>query len=640
MDKKTGIAIGLIAVILIGWMIYQNSVYKQVPPEQQTIIDTTILLDTQQNEITTKKVTSDATKNNTEEKYGSLFMPFITGNEKYITINTSNYQAVLTNKGGGSLVRWRLKHYDKWDGGNVQLINYEENELYMLFTSIEAKKIDTRDLYFVLDNSESIFTKDTITLSDTNQLKLVYKLDMGDGKELVKTITFYADKYHIDQNIELNNLENYVRSGYALIWGNNLNYQEKNSVDESNYSNALISMNENITEKDYTDETIEAENFTGIIDFVALKTKYFTAAIIPQPWQKFDGTATISGNKRDVTNKGNVENYQLTLNIPYKGGKQSNSFKIFIGPIEYDLVKSYGLEATVDLGWRFLIRPIAEYLMLPFFKLIHRFVPNYGIAIIVFSILIKILLTPLSIKQLRNASYMKLLQPEIEKHKKAAGDDAKKQQMATMEVYNKYGINPMNGCLPLLIQMPILFALWRTLNGFIELRHQPFVLWITDLSAPDVLVNWGFSILGMTQISGLAVLMGAALFIQQKMTITDPNQKMLVYMMPLMFLFMFSNFPSGLNLYYFVFNLLAIGQQVYMNKFSSKRMTLEQLKSNPKKKEGWLAKQMRMAQEMQQQSGKPLPPAMQRYIDTKDKKNQTNSNTKNTKSNKNTKKKK
>ena len=625
MDKKTGLAIALMAIIMIVWMMYQSSTYRQIPTEQQAAIDTTTQLDTPKNEkTTTSKVSS-------EEEFGSLFLPYVYGKEKYITINTENYQAVLSNKGGGSLVRWRLKHYDKWDGGNVQLINYNERELYMKFTSIEAKRIDSRDLYFSLEDIDA----DSITLKNGEELRLTYRLDMGDGKELIKTIILYGDKYHIDQNIELNNLEEYVRSGYALIWGRNLNYQEKNSVDESSYSNALISMNGNITEFDAKDETIVTESYTGIIDYVAIKTKYFTAAIIPQPWQRFDGTATISGNVRNAANKGVVEDYQVAINVPYKGGKQSDLFKIFIGPIEYDLVRSYGLEATVDLGWRFLIRPIAEYLMLPFFKLIHKFIPNYGIAIIVFSILMKILLTPLSIKQLRNASYMKLLQPEIEKRRKTAGEDKRKQQMATMEVYNEYGINPMNGCFPLLIQMPVLFALWKTLNGFIDLRHQPFILWINDLSAPDVIVNWGFSILGMTQISGLALLMGAALFIQQKMTITDPNQKMLVYMMPLMFLFMFSNFPSGLNLYYFVFNLLAIGQQVYINKFSTKKLTLTQLKNNPKKKEGWLAKQMRMAQEIQQKSGKSLPPTMQRYIDAKDKKTNSNNN-----NNKNYKKKK
>jgi YidC/Oxa1 family membrane protein insertase len=621
MDKKTILGIALIAVILIGWMIYSNSTYKQIPPEQKT--EEVIKLDDEQTKETTKKEDNVSL----QEKYGDLFLPFTNGEEQYIIVNTENYQAVFTNK-GGALVRWRLKKYNKWDNVNVQLINYKENELYMKFTSIEAKKIDTRDLYFDVTGLE----ENTITLKGAEQKQLTFKLSFADGKELVKTITLYGNKYHIDQNIELNNLENYVKSGYALIWGHNLNYQEKNSVDESNYSNAIISMNGNIDDFDGTEETIETESYTGIIDFIALKTKYFTTAIIPQPWKKFDGTASVSGNMREVINKGNVKDYQVAINIPYKGGKQSNSFKIFIGPIEYDLVKSYGLEATVDLGWRFLIRPIAEYVMLPFFKLIHWFIPNYGIAIIVFSILMKILLTPLSLKQLRNASYMKLLQPEIEKSKQAAGDDKQKQQMATMEVYNKYGINPMNGCLPLLIQMPILFALWRTLNGFIDLRHQPFMGWITDLSAPDVLVNWGVSVLGMTQVSGLAVLMAVAMFIQQKMTITDPNQKMMVYMMPIMFLFMFSNFPSGLNLYYFVFNLLAIGQQIYMNKFSTKKMTLEQLKNNPKKKEGWLAKQMKAAQEMQKQTGKSLPPSMQRYIDSKNKQS-SNNNKKNNQKN-------
>ena len=620
MDKKSALAIVLIAIIMIVWMMYQSSIYEQTPPEQITKIDTSQIIAPQNDSLLNDSI-SDNVDSKTileQEKYGSLFMDFVRGNEEFITINTNNYNAIFTNK-GGSLVSWELNNYNKWDGTKAQLINNNESELYMVFSSTEGKKIDTRELYFSLENISS----NSITLQNNDTLKLVYKLKIGDGKELVKTITLYGDKYHIDQNIEVNNLEDYIRSKYSLIWGNNLPPQEKDINNESSHSVSLISMNGNITEFDANNDALETESYTGIIDYIAIKTKYFTTAVIPQPWQQFDGDATISGKKRSV-NKDNLKDYQFAINVPYKGGKQSNSFKIFIGPIEYNLVRSYGLEATVDLGWRFLIRPIAEYVMLPFFKLIHNYIPNYGIAIIVFSLLMKILLTPLSIKQLRNASYMKLLQPEIEKRKKAAGDDAKKQQMATMEVYNQYGINPMNGCLPLLIQMPILFALWRTLNGFIELRQQPFIFWINDLSIPDGIINWGFSVLGMTQFSGLALLMAITLFIQQKMTISDPNQKMLVYIMPLIFLFMFSNLPSGLNLYYFVFNLLAIGQQVYMNKFSSKRMTLEQLKNNPKKKEGWLAKQMRMAQEIQKQSGKPMPSAMQRYIDQKNKTDNTN----------------
>jgi len=212
---------------------------------------------------------------------------------------------------------------------------------------------------------------------------------------------------------------------------------------------------------------------------------------------------------------------------------------------------------------------------------------------------------------------MKLLTPEIEKVREKHKDNMQQQQMATMQLYSEYGLNPISGCLPLLMQMPIFMALWKTLSSAIDLRQQPFILWINDLSLPDVIFSWGFSILGLTQISGLALLMAITLFIQQKMTITDPRQKSIIYIMPIMFLFMFSYFPGGLNLYYFMFNLLSILQQLYINNFSKKRMTLEQLKQMPKKKEGWLAKKMREAQEMQKVTGKPLPTAMQKYIDQK-----------------------
>ena len=218
-------------------------------------------------------------------------------------------------------------------------------------------------------------------------------------------------------------------------------------------------MNGTITEFDADGSDPQTEKFTGIIDYVAIKTKYFTTAIIPQHWQQFDGEATFTGKARNAPKDGKVEDYTMFLHIPYKGGKQDNSFKVFIGPLEYKLVQQYGLEATIDMGWRFLIRPIAEWLILPLFLLVYSFVPNYGVAIIIFSILMKILLTPLSLKQLRNASYMKLLTPEISKIREKYKDDKQKQQVETMGLYTKYGINPASGCLPLLFQMPILFAL-------------------------------------------------------------------------------------------------------------------------------------------------------------------------------------
>jgi YidC/Oxa1 family membrane protein insertase len=154
--------------------------------------------------------------------------------------------------------------------------------------------------------------------------------------------------------------------------------------------------------------------------------------------------------------------------------------------------------------------------------------------------------------------------------------------------------------------MPILYALWSVLKAAIDLRQANFALWITDLSLPDSIFTLPFPILGISSLSGLAIAMGATMFIQQKMTITDPKQKALVYMMPIMFTLMFSNFPSGLNLYYFMFNLLGILQQVYMNKFSKNKLTLADLKRMPKK-EGWIARKMREAQEIAASQGRTIP---------------------------------
>jgi YidC/Oxa1 family membrane protein insertase len=266
------------------------------------------------------------------------------------------------------------------------------------------------------------------------------------------------------------------------------------------------------------------------------------------------------------------------------------------------------MESTVNLGWKFIVRPIGEYFMLPIINFIYKYIGNFGIAIILFSVLIKILLYPLSIGQLQSAVKMQLLQPEATKIREKYKDSMQEQQKAMMALYSEYGVNPMGGCLPMVLQMPILYALWAVLSAAIDLRQADFVFWIHDLSIPDVILHLPFKLplLGIDQFSGLALLMGATLFIQQKMTITDPNQKMMVYLMPFMFTFMFSSFPAGLNLYYFMFNLLGILQQLYITKVSSKNLTLADLKKMPKK-ESWLQKKMAEAQEIAASQGRTVP---------------------------------
>jgi YidC/Oxa1 family membrane protein insertase len=327
---------------------------------------------------------------------------------------------------------------------------------------------------------------------------------------------------------------------------------------------------------------------------------------MPNPKGSFDGTVQLTGQKYGAPDHGNIEKYAMSFIVPYRGGTQTRSFRVYTGPIDYDIVEEYGLQNVVSLGWKFIVRPIGEFFMLPFFMFIYKLIGNFGISIILFSIVMKILLHPLSIQQMRSAQKMQILAPELAKVREQYKDDQQKQQQETMKLYSSYGINPAGGCLPLLLQMPILYALWSVLKAAIDLRQANFALWITDLSLPDSIFTLPFPILGISSLSGLAIAMGATMFIQQKMTITDPKQKALVYMMPIMFTLMFSNFPSGLNLYYFMFNLLGILQQVYMNKFSKNKLTLADLKRMPKK-EGWIARKMREAQEIAASQGRTIP---------------------------------
>jgi YidC/Oxa1 family membrane protein insertase len=601
MDKRTILGFVAITIIIMGWLMW-NSSHQQKLPEQE------------RKKAVAEKVdpaapAAAATSNlpvgqkSTEELTAKLgiFAPFAGGEAQFVTVETDLYVAKISTR-GGSIMSWRLKKYNKWDGVPTQLIDNPFGELFMQFITLEGKRIDTRELNFSLAENASTL----ITAKGKEKKELTLKLDMGGGKSIVRQYFFYGDQYAFDNKITVNNLEDVLPTrGYNLRWNRGIRFQERNSVDEATEAVAIVSQNGEAAELDAASENAELSS-TGIIDYAAIKSKYFTFALIPQPWQKFDGTVDVKGWREARPDNGVIERYGVSIRTPYRGGSESRIFKTYIGPLDYRIVRSYGLERLVSFGFRIGIRQIGEYLMLPMFNFIHDIVPNYGISLILFAFFIKLLLHPLSIQQVRSSQKMQILGPEMQRIREKYKDDQSKQQQETMKLYSEYGINPAGGCLPLVAQMPIFFALWATLRAAIDLRQSPFIWWINDLSVPDAIVTFPTSILGLSHISGLAVLMGVTMYFQQKMTVTDPKQKAMVVMMPVLFVFMFSNFPAGLNLYYFMFNLLAIGQQVYMNKFSKNRPTLADLKKSPKK-EGWLQKKMREAQEIAASQGRSVP---------------------------------
>lgn len=601
LDKRSLIGFVLIGIIITGWMIYQSVSTR--PTEQSA---------SQKAKNTTEQAAKNQDKTiqsntGTSSDLGRYFSPLAANGERFYTIETDYYIAKISSQ-GGTIASWKLKNYDKWDKKEkVQLIKPYAREFGLVFSSTDGKKIDAKKLSFELvpakptkENYARVYGKSSFTL--------IARLSPAQGSEIVKTLTFYGDKYSFDADIAFNNMEPYVVRSYNVTWNKGLQYQEENSVNESNTSVAMTSLNGSINElnaSNYSDE--HKTDFTGKVDYLAVRNKYFLAAIMPKNVST-DATVYLEGKLFGAPDQGNYEEYSLAYKVPISAGKNSEKFTVYCGPQEYDRLSEYNLESTIDLGWRWLVAPIGEYFMLPIFKFIHSFIPNYGISIIIFSILMKLLLSPLTAQQLKSTQKMQLLAPELAKIREKYADDTTLQQQESMKLYGEYGINPAGGCFPMLLQMPILYALWAVLSSNVEIRGAYFFGWIDNLSVPDVILDLPFQIplFGIDKFSGLALLMGATMFIQQKMSVTDPKQKAMIYMMPIMFTLMFSSFPAGLNLYYLVFNLLGIIQQVYVTKYAKNRLTLEDLKRMPKK-ESWLQKRLQMAQEIAASQGKSIP---------------------------------
>jgi YidC/Oxa1 family membrane protein insertase len=588
MDRNALIGMLLISIIIGVWMFYSSIEHRPAPTQNQR--DTLAQLST-----------ASAAPAPTPS-FAPAQVPL---REQTVRVVTDNYRATISSL-GMTLTRWELRHYNAWYGAPVQLIHPGARELGVTFTNRSGEKISPRQQPFEFLN---VPPGATITLTGDSSFTLRGVLNVG-GATIERTITFYGSKYHIGTRITFDGADTLLpmtRRWYDLGWNSGLQYQEANSVDESSHSTAFASLNGSLDELDVSDYNKPASvHQSGTVDYIGTKTKYFMVALLNGRSNK-QGEYFLEGVMYGAPNNGRIKVYSSIYRMPYRGGRQSDSIAVYIGPLDYDIVKPYGLQATVNFGWRWIVRPIGEFFMLPIFKAIHSLIPNYGFSIIVFSLLMKLLLMPLSRGQMQSALKMKALQPEIEKLRKTYADDPMTLQREQMRLFSEYGVNPMGGCLPLLLQLPILYALYAVLATNIAMRQASFIPgWIDDLSVPDHVLRLPFSIFGIEAISGMALIMGITLFIQQKMTITDPNQKALVYLMPIMLTLMFSYLPSGLNLYYLVFNLLGILQQVWMTKFSKKTITLADLKRMPKK-EGWLQKRLRLAQELAQAQGRTLP---------------------------------
>lgn len=566
MDKQATLGFILIGIVLVVWMVLQapKAPSPQAPTQDTSRAVAAPARDSVRQEIPVEARADTAIHEPVQSRY---FLARSSGAEKSIVIKTDLYTAQLTTK-GGLLKKWELRRYLTWDKQPVQLVEFDQGgDFSLLFTSSDGKLVNTRALYFDVDRPDW----QTIELGREESATVDMVLPVEGGGRIVKRFVFTNGKYDFEVDLLLQNVASVISNyEYQVMWEHGLRYTEENSIDESGYATAYAFSGGELAEIDakHPNEP-QKRDLNGTTSWVATHTKYFAAVMMAEEG-KTQG-AYLEGRAALAPGGGMKESYGIALKMPFRGGVQEAAkIQVFLGPMQYDVVKSYGrgLEQMMSLGAAWIIRPIAEYVMIPLFEFLRSFIPNYGVVIIIFSIIIKIVLHPLTRTSMKSMRKMQKLQPLMTEIREKHKDDPEKMNQQVMNLYKEYGVNPAAGCLPLLLQMPILFALYQVFRSSIELRQAGFAWWIKDLSIPDTVFHLPFTIplFGINQISGIVIAMGITMFVQQKMTPTDPRNKAMVWLMPVMFTLLFNGLPAGLNLYYFVFNILSIGQQFLFNK--------------------------------------------------------------------------
>jgi len=546
MDRNTLLAFFLIAIVLIFTPKYmevvdpspQNLPLPAVENVEDTIRQTSIQNDTGRNKepvVSLASATSDVLWSNEEET---------------ITVENELYTAVVSSNGGGSFLSFSFKNHLNKDGQGVDLINVKNKENL----SIRLRDLDGENInLFGPWRYDNTFSGGEIYRPES----LKFSIDVFPGKRIIKTLTFYPDSYMVDVSINMDNVADKIFGGaYSFGWYGGLVPSEENEKDDLVYFESLIYQGGELVDLKIKEGESESNSFNGATDWAAVRTKYFITAIIPD--SPDDVVTAFMGGQNDGRDA-----YDIALSFP---AKEPTALKLYFGPLEYDKIKAINreLEKTMNFGWG-PIRPISKGVLFVLKKL-HEFIPNYGYVLIVFSIAVKLLVYPLTKKSYQSTAAMQQIQPEVAALKEKHSSNPQKLNQATMKLYKEKGVNPLGGCLPMLLQMPLLFALFQVFRTTIELRAEPFVWWIKDLSAPDAVFTLPFSVpIYGSHVAILPILMVVSMFIQQRMmsggAAQQPQQKTMQYFMTGFFFLMFNSFPSGLNLYYTLFNVLTIAQQ-------------------------------------------------------------------------------
>jgi YidC/Oxa1 family membrane protein insertase len=588
MDRNTFTGLLIIAVILIGFSFYLQPSDQELKQYQQTTDSLNAAkagVQTQTAATNTDSSIKDSSSSNISINKSvdttGLFGTHKSGTENFTTIENEKIKATISNK-GGRIYSVELKEYKTWDQKPLLLFDGTQNEFNIRFYA-KGELSNTSQFYF-----ETIGKSFQVQGSDSNEIR--YRLTAENGKYLDFVYKLKAGSYMLDFNIESHNMENVIAANNAyfdLNWNISALQNEKDMKAERN--NTTVYYRFTNEDYDYLSPTSdENEKLSNGIKWVSFKQHFFSSVLISK--SKFEnGEIETSTN----LNAANVKNMKMALTIPYAHkADERYEMQFYFGPNHFTTLESYnlGLEKLINLGWGPL-KYINRYAVIPVFNSLQSLNWNFGLIILVLTLLLKIVLSPLTYRSYLSTAKMRILKPEMDEIKAKVGDDDQtKLQQEYMKLYKKAGVNPLGGCVPLLLQMPILFAFFFFFPSSIELRQQSF-LWVQDLSTYDSIWTFGevpfISYIYGDHVSLMCLLMTISTLIYTRLNNqisgATGQMKWMGYIMPIIFMGVLNNVASGLNYYYFLANMMTFGQQYLIRLFVDDSKLHKQIQDNKKK---------------------------------------------------------
>jgi YidC/Oxa1 family membrane protein insertase len=567
MDRNSAIGFTLIAALLLAYFYWFSA--TPTPPNPKKDVPQTSG-NTAPDSVKQTTVLPDSVLAAT---YGDLASAF-KGEESNHTVETEDLKITFSTK-GGAIKEVELKKYQTYDKKPLKLITPGDNE-FRLQTRYNNQDLDLYQLYYQPQQTKS---GDTTIVSFTAAF--------GSGAKITQTYYIPQKGYEVRYGVNAGGIENqFAGDALSFTWNSSVRLMEKDIADiRKNTTVNYFDVTEGFGKLSETSSGTETEVLSNPVSWVSIKQKFFLASIISStPFA--GGQVETSMNESDPTL---VKVARIKLNIPKQtlaGSKPG--LKFYFGPNDYQVIGDVAekFAKNVYLGWP-PVYWINKFVIFPVFHFLTQVFSNYGLIIIILVILLKLVLFPLSYRSYLSMAKMKVLKPELDEIKERVGEDMAKVQQEQMKLYSQVGVNPISGCVPVLLQMPILFAMFYLFPASIELRQQPF-LWAEDLSTYDSVIQFGFALpfLG-SHISLFTVLMTLSTLIytwqNNQISSVQGPMKSMSYIMPLIFFFVLNSFSAGLTFYYLVSNLVTFAQQAVIKRFVDENKIRAIMEENRKK---------------------------------------------------------